>query len=54
MWWNSAKLALAKIMAEAGAHGDDIRAIGISYQMHGLVCVDRDLNVRRDSSIWCD
>lgn len=54
MWWNSAKLALAKIMAEAGAHGDDIRAIGISYQMHGLVCVDRDLNVLRDSIIWCD
>ena len=51
MWWNSAKLALAKIMAEAGAHGDDIRAIGISYQMHGLVCVDRDLNVLRDSII---
>ena len=54
MWWNSAKLALAKIMAEVGAHGDDIRAIGISYQMHGLVCVDRDLNVLRDSIIWCD
>lgn len=54
MWWNNAKLALAKIMAEAGAHGDDIRAIGISYQMHGLVCVDRDLNVLRDSIIWCD
>lgn len=54
MWWNNAKLALAKIMAEAGTHGDDIRAIGISYQMHGLVCVDRDLNVLRDSIIWCD
>lgn len=54
MWWNNAKLALAKIMAETGAHGDDIRAIGISYQMHGLVCVDRDLNVLRDSIIWCD
>lgn len=54
MWWNNAKLALAKIMAEAGARGEDIRAIGISYQMHGLVCVDRDLNVLRDSIIWCD
>lgn len=54
MWWNNAKLALAKIMAKAGARGEDIRAIGISYQMHGLVCVDRDLNVLRDSIIWCD
>ena len=40
MWWANAKLALARIMAESGAKGDDIRAIGISYQMHGLVCVD--------------
>ncbi len=54
MWWENAKLSLRKIMAETGATGDDIRAIGISYQMHGLVCVDRDHNVLRDSIIWCD
>lgn len=54
MWWENAKLSLRKIMAETGATGNDIRAIGISYQMHGLVCVDRDHNVLRDSIIWCD
>ena len=32
----------------------DIRAIGISYQMHGLVCVDREHKVLRPSIIWCD
>lgn len=54
MWWTNAKLALAKIMADTGAHGEDIRAIGISYQMHGLVCVDREQRVLRDAIIWCD
>ena len=32
----------------------DIKAIGISYQMHGLVCVDKDMHVLRNSIIWCD
>lgn len=54
MWWENAKLSLQKIMAETGAKGEDILAIGISYQMHGLVCVDKDLNVLRPSIIWCD
>ena len=54
MWWDNAKLSLAKIMADAGAKGEDIKAIGISYQMHGLVCVDKDKQVVRPSIIWCD
>lgn len=54
MWWTNAKLALAKIMADTGATGDDIEAIGISYQMHGLVCVDKNQQVLRDAIIWCD
>lgn len=54
MWWNNAKLSLAKVMADTGAKADDIAAIGISYQMHGLVCVDKALNPLRPSIIWCD
>ena len=54
MWWDNAKLSLQKIMAETGAKGEDILAIGISYQMHGLVCVDKQQNVLRPSIIWCD
>lgn len=54
MWWDNAKLALKKIMAESGAKGEDILAIGISYQMHGLVCVDKNQQVLRPSIIWCD
>ena len=53
-WWEYAKLSLKKIMADAGASADEIKAIGISYQMHGLVCVDKDLKPLRPSIIWCD
>lgn len=54
MWWDNAKLSLKKVMADASVKGDDIKAIGISYQMHGLVCVDKDLQALRPSIIWCD
>ncbi len=54
MWWDNAKLSLAKIMKDADAKADDIKAIGISYQMHGLVCVDKNLHTLRPSIIWCD
>ena len=53
-WWQYLKLSLHKIMSETGATGDQICAIGISYQMHGLVCVDRNLQPLRDAIIWCD
>ena len=54
MWWENAKLSLKRIMNETGAKGEDIMAIGISYQMHGLVCVDKNQQVLRPSIIWCD
>ena len=53
-WWEYAKLSLKKIMADAGAKAEDIKAVGISYQMHGLVCVDKNLKALRPSIIWCD
>lgn len=54
MWWDNAKLSLKKIMVDAQVKGEDIKAIGISYQMHGLVCVDKNLQALRPSIIWCD
>lgn len=54
MWWTNAKLALSNIMQQTSATGSDILAVGISYQMHGLVCVDKDQQVLRDAIIWCD
>ena len=54
MWWDNAKLSLRKVMNDANAKAEDIKAIGISYQMHGLVCVDKNLQPLRPSIIWCD
>lgn len=50
-WWTNLKLATQAVLHESGADGRDVKAIGISYQMHGLVCVDREQRVlRRPSS----
>ena len=55
LWLGNLKLATADVLSQASAvNPKDIKAIGISYQMHGLVCVDKDLNVLRPAIIWCD
>ncbi|MBA4058392.1 MAG: carbohydrate kinase, partial [Marivirga sp.] len=54
IWWEHAVKSLQACLKKVGAKGDEIAAIGISYQMHGLVCVDKNLNVLRPSIIWCD
>jgi xylulokinase len=53
-WWDYLKQATASILAETKVDSADIKAIGISYQMHGLVCVDKNKNVLRPAIIWCD
>lgn len=53
-WWTRVVEATKSVMAMAKIDPKDIKAIGISYQMHGLVMVDRDGKVIRDSIIWCD
>lgn len=53
-WWENLKLSTKAIMTESGIKADEIKAIGISYQMHGLVCVDKNQNVLRPAIIWCD
>ncbi|MDH4092061.1 MAG: FGGY family carbohydrate kinase [Cyclobacteriaceae bacterium] len=54
VWWEHAIKSLQACIKNAGISGGDIAAIGISYQMHGLVCVDKSWNVLRPSIIWCD
>jgi xylulokinase len=54
MWWEQAQQALERCHAKNAYNPADIAAIGIAYQMHGLVLVDKDQNVLRDSIIWCD
>lgn len=53
-WWENLKLSTHAVMAESGIDASEIAAIGISYQMHGLVCVDKNKNVLRPAVIWCD
>jgi xylulokinase len=54
VWWENVKLATQKIKAKAKFDAGDVHAIGISYQMHGLVIVDKNKQVLRPSIIWCD
>jgi xylulokinase len=54
IWWQDLIYATRKLLSETGVDGKEIRGIGLSYQMHGLVLVDKDKHVLRPSIIWCD
>ena len=53
-WWEHVKQAILKCNATGLYDPKDIGSIGIAYQMHGLVLVDKDHHVLRNSIIWCD
>ena len=53
-WWENLKLSTQAIMTESGVDAAEIKAVGISYQMHGLVCVNKNQKVLRPAIIWCD
>ncbi|MVT10170.1 xylulokinase [Chitinophaga tropicalis] len=54
MWWKEIQNATKKLQQQHSFKGDAVAAIGIAYQMHGLVCVDAAQQVLRPSIIWCD
>lgn len=54
MWWEQTQQAVALCHQSGKYNPLDISAIGIGYQMHGLVLVDKDQQLLRDSIIWCD
>ncbi len=54
LWWKNLKLAIGDVLKTSGIEPKTIDSIGISYQMHGLVVVDKNQNVLRPSIIWCD
>ena len=63
MWLGNLKLATADVLEQVRSRAtlqskaftpDQVKAIGISYQMHGLVCIDQDQTLLRPSIIWCD
>jgi xylulokinase len=53
-WWTNLKLAHESVMAQSGVKDEEIKAIGISWQMHGLVLVDKNKQALRPAIIWCD
>ena len=53
-WWINLKLAHESVLSKSGINPEDIKAIGITWQMHGLILVDKDQNLLRPSIIWCD
>jgi xylulokinase len=53
-WWRASQLAVKGALSKSGIPGSDIKAIGLSGQMHGLVMLDADMQVIRPSLIWCD
>jgi xylulokinase len=54
LWWDNVKQAILKCHSLEKYDPADITAIGIAYQMHGLVLVDKQQNVLRNAIIWCD
>jgi len=54
MWWDNLVAATARLRQQAGADLRDVAAVGVSYQMHGLVLVDHGGQVLRPAILWCD
>lgn len=54
MWWTHLVISVQSALKKCNARSGEVRAIGISYQMHGLVVVDKNQNALRPSIIWCD
>src|SRR3569833_586203 len=53
-WWDAAVDAIRGVLKQAGVAGSEVRTIGLSGQMHGLVLLDASGEVMRPSLIWCD
>ncbi|MFZ6010028.1 MAG: xylulokinase, partial [Bacteroidota bacterium] len=54
LWWQHVVLSVRAVLLQSGAKPEQVTAIGISYQMHGLVVVGEDLKPLRPAIIWCD
>jgi xylulokinase len=54
LWWENMKLSIREVLSQSKIEPGSIDSIGISYQMHGLVLVDKKQEVLRPSIIWCD
>ena len=53
-WWSASQKAVQQVLQQSGAYANEIKGIGLSGQMHGLVLLDEIGKVIRPSLIWCD
>lgn len=54
VWWKNTVLATRELLSNPHVDKQQIKAIGLSYQMHGLVIIDKNGKPLRSSIIWCD
>jgi len=53
-WWRAARIAIRECLGKASANANEVAAIGLSGQMHGLVMLDENGEVLRPALLWCD
>jgi len=53
-WWDAAQAAIQGVLRDSGLTGADVKAVGLSGQMHGLTLLDANDRVIRPALIWCD
>ena len=53
-WYEATEKTIRAVVEKSGVNASDVKGIGISGQMHGLVMLDKDNEVIRPSIIWCD
>lgn len=53
-WWDACVNGIKDVVQKSGVNNFDIKGIGLSGQMHGLVMLDKENNIIRNSIIWCD
>src|SRR5258705_10500502 len=53
-WWNGITSSIRQVLAEVNASGKDVRAIGLTGQMHGLTLLDKQGEVLRPAILWND
>ncbi len=53
-WWEAVVSTVKSVLDKSGILPADIKGIGLSGQMHGLVMLDKDSRVLRPAIIWCD
>ncbi len=53
-WWKATVKTIAEVIKNSGITPSDIKGVGLSGQMHGMVLLNREGNVLRSSIIWCD